>query len=82
MVYEDSAALAPGLRKVKIRATTAPRGVIIARGKGAYLRTPTLPVTLPVTAQLKNDNTGKCWESVLGASDVLKNQAGKFVARQ
>lgn len=82
LLYEDDAALPPGLYKVKVKSATSPRGSILARGKGAYLRTPQLPVTLPVTAQLKNDTTGKCWESVFSAPDVVRNDDGKFVARQ
>ena len=81
LFYQDPAALAPGMRQVKIRPTTLPRGLVLARGRGAYLRTPELPVTLPVTAQLKNDATGKCWESVFTALDVVENQAGKLIAR-
>jgi hypothetical protein len=80
--YKDDAALAPGFRKVKVKTATLPKGLILARGKGVYLRTPTLPVTLPVTAQLKNDATGACWESVLGPAEVVKNEAGRFVAKQ
>jgi hypothetical protein len=82
VLYKDSAALAPGLHKLKIKTTTQPKGLILARGKGPYLRIPGTPLTLPVTAQLKNDDTGKCWESVLDSADVIKNDAGKFVAKQ
>jgi hypothetical protein len=81
VLYKDAAALAPGLHKLKVKTTTQPKGLILARGKGSYLRIPSMPLTLPVTAQLKNDDTGKCWESVLDSTDVVKNDAGKFVAR-
>lgn len=82
MFFRDDAALAPGIRKLKMRPSTQPNGLVSARGKGVYLRTPQLPVTLPVTAQIKNDATGACWETVFDSSTVIKNHAGKFVARQ
>ena len=81
LLYKDAAALAPGVLKAKVKSSTEPKGLVLARGKGRYLRAPELPLVPPLTAQLANDATGACWESVLDGTDVVRNDAGKLLAK-
>jgi hypothetical protein len=79
-LYKDKGAEEAGIKVAKAKTSTAGKGLILAKAKGVHLFTPTIPVSLPVTAQAKNDETGACWESVFTSGDVRKNQDGKFVA--
>jgi hypothetical protein len=55
---------------------------ILAKGKGANLPDPNLPLATPVTVQLVNGDTGLCWESSFEAGDIGKNEAGQFKAKR
>jgi hypothetical protein len=77
--YTDDAAAASGLTKIKAIPGTG-TGQILAKGAGATLGMPTLPATLPLTAQLVNLDNNKCWETVF--TTVKVNVAGKTVAQQ
>ncbi len=79
--YKDKEAKILGIKVAKAKTSTAGKGQILAKAKGVHLFTPTAPLTLPVTAQAKNDATGACWESVFLVGDVKKNEDGKFVAK-
>lgn len=79
-LYKDKEAEEAGIKVAKVKTSTAGKGLFLAKAKGVHLFTPTIPVSLPITAQAKNDETGACWESVFTSGDVKKNQDGKFVA--
>ena len=49
---------------------------ILVKGKGVNLPLPTLPLTQPVTVQLRSRDGG-CWEAVYGAP-ATKNDATQF----
>jgi hypothetical protein len=77
--YTDTAGAASGITKVKV-VPGAGNGQILVKGKGAGLGMPTLPATLPLTAQLVNLDSGGCWETPFTAAKL--NVAGKVVAKQ
>jgi len=77
--YTDTAGASSGITKVKIVPGTG-SGQILVKGKGAGLGMPTLPATLPFTAQLVNLDNGVCWETPFAAAKL--NVAGKVVAQQ
>jgi hypothetical protein len=77
--YTDTSGTAAGITKVKVIPGTG-SGQILAKGRGATLGMPTLPATLPLTAQLVNLDNGVCWETPFATAKV--NAAGKVVAAQ
>jgi hypothetical protein len=52
--------------------------LIQAKAKGTGIGNPSLPVTTPVTAQLVNLDSGKCWQSQF--TTTRTNQADRVVA--
>lgn len=79
--YKDKGASVVGVTKAKLKGGTGGKGVVVAKARGTHLFPPNMPLTPPVTIQVKNDTTGGCWESVFAPGDVIKNEAGRFVAR-
>jgi hypothetical protein len=49
---------------------------VIIKGKGVFLQMPALPVSEPVTVQLRN-SVGSCWEAVYSAPS-LKNDSTRY----
>ena len=61
--YQDGKGQSDRVRTALISAAAArPRTSGLAQGRGLSL--PVLPATLPLRAQLVNDETGICWEAV------------------
>jgi hypothetical protein len=52
------------------------------KGKGVALPDPTPPLTLPVTVQMVNSDSGLCWEGVYDTPNVTKNVIGQFKAKK
>ena len=81
--FLDKTGAQDGVQKIILKASTSGKSKALVKGKGANLPvgTPdiTPPLTLPVTAQLVNSQSGLCWESVF--STQIKNQAGLFKAK-
>jgi hypothetical protein len=75
--YKDSAAPG-GILKMRVSPGDPSTAKIAIKGKGAGLGLGTLPVALPVTAQLANLDGGACWEAVY--STAKRNEAAKVVA--
>jgi hypothetical protein len=74
--YRDRTFARHGFEKIKIRTGTPSLGAVVqVKGRGSL---PPLPASLPVTAQLVNLDSGKCWSSQFTAADV--NQSGRFLA--
>ncbi len=76
-VYKDKEATPDGITGVNLKQGLTPgKAKITIKGKGANLEMPTLPLTQPVTVQLRNSN-GICWEST-HSSPAQKNDAARF----
>jgi hypothetical protein len=54
----------------------------LTKGKGAALPDPTLPLSYPVTVQLRKDGAPLCLESTFTSANEKKNDAGQFKAKQ
>jgi hypothetical protein len=77
--YKNRAGTPNGLTGVKLRAGTAGKANVQAKGKGANLPTPTLGLTLPVTVQLviANGPTTECWQTTYTAMTVDNSEVFK-----
>ena len=65
--YADKDATPDGVTKITLKQGLAPgQAKIGLKGKGANLNLPALPLSQPVTVQLRNSN-GVCWEAVYSA---------------
>jgi len=75
----DPTLLPDGLRHLQLKPGAAGKAKITLKGKGTNLAgLPTLPLTVPVRAQLQAGN-GVCWEAVY--STFSRNDAKRFKAR-
>lgn len=77
--YADNVGTPDGLTKVLLKAGSAGRGKIGVKGSGANLHLPTLPMTTPVTAQLRQDGSSACWEATYNMAPT--NTANAFKAK-
>ena len=69
-----------GLSTITLQAGGPGKARIAVRGKGKKLDLPPLPLTAPVTVQLRKlDGSPPCWSAEHGT--VVKNTAHHFVAR-
>jgi hypothetical protein len=68
---------AEGLTKLTLQAGATARR-IIARGRGALLDIPHLPIDggSGVVVQLQDLESGKCWSAVFGNDAIRRNTAG------
>jgi hypothetical protein len=71
-----------GLTKTILKGGAAGKSKAIAKGKGATLPDPTLPLAYPVTVQLKKDGSALCLESSFTSADEKKNDATQFKAKK
>jgi hypothetical protein len=56
---------------------------VVVKGKGAALPDPPLgSLSLPLTVQLINDQTGTCFEASYDTADVVRDDVQKFKARK
>ena len=55
---------------------------VVVKGKGAKLPDLTLPLELPLTVRLVNNDTGVCWEATFDEEDVISNSAASFKAKK
>lgn len=78
--YRDKGLLPDGLSLVKLReGPTDGKARIQIQGQSINLRPPKLPLTLPVTVQVKNTDTGTCWEAVYSTAGT--NDGAQFKAK-
>jgi hypothetical protein len=68
-----------GIQKIILKASTSLKSKALVKGKGSALPDITPALTLPVTVQLVNSESGICWQSVFTTS--IKNVAGQFKAK-
>jgi hypothetical protein len=79
--YKNKAAAPDGLTNLKLKAGVSGKASVQAKGKGTNLPTPTLGLTLPVTAQLliTSGSTTHCWQTTYTAASV--NDVARFKAK-
>jgi len=77
--YADKAATGDGLTKIILKPGEAGKAKISLMEKGANLRLPTLPLSTPVTVQLKRSDGNSCWEGTFSAPAT--NSSGAFSGR-
>jgi hypothetical protein len=78
--YRDKELTPDGLLFMLQKAGAATAAKVIVKGKGPNLAMPSLPLTTPVTVQLKkNDNPGICWAATYSAP--TKNLSDQFKSR-
>jgi hypothetical protein len=70
-----------GLSLALLKGGDAGKSKALAKGKGATLPDPTLPVAYPVTVQLKKDGAPLCLESTFTSANEKKNEAKQFKAK-
>jgi hypothetical protein len=77
--YKDPLLTRHGFQKIRFRTGQPSTNALIqAKAKGTGIGNPSLPVTTPVTAQLVNLDSGKCWQSQF--TTTRTNQADRVVA--
>jgi hypothetical protein len=69
-----------GIELATLRATTGGRARLVVKGRGPRLRDVTLPLPLPLRAQLQASN-GTCWEATYPTGRVRRNAGQRFAAR-
>lgn len=78
--YKDASMLPDGLKQIALKEGLFDgKARIQFKGAGGNLLPPPLPLTLPVTVQVKNTATGVCWEAVFPTA--IKNDASQFKAK-
>ena len=75
--YRNADLSPDGLSTIVFRIGKA--GRIVVKGRGANLSLPPLPLTTPVSVQLRRVDGGPCWESTIEAPVV--NSATRFRGR-
>lgn len=78
--YKDLQSGGDGLQTLQLRAGGAGKAKILLTGKGPALTLPSLPLALPLRAQLHAPN-GQCWETRHFEVGVKRNDATTFKAR-
>jgi hypothetical protein len=73
--YANKSGSPDGVISAAVKAGTAPKGNLAVKAKGANLHLPGMPLTAPVTVQLRN-GAGGCWQGVF--STPAKNDATQF----
>ena len=71
-----------GLSLAILKGGAAGKSKALAKGKGAALPDPTLPVAYPVTVQIKKDGSPLCLESVFTSVNEKKNTDAQFKAKK
>ncbi len=77
--YKDKPATNDGIRRIVLRSGVDGKSRALVRGLGTNLPDPTLPLELPVTAQLINDETSTCMTTSFPTAK--KNTTTLFRAR-
>jgi cysteine-rich repeat protein len=81
--YKFKGTSADGLTTALLKGGAAGKSKALAKGKGAALPDPTLPVTeYPVTVQLRRIGAPLCLQSVFSSADETKNTAAQLKLKQ
>jgi cysteine-rich repeat protein len=78
--YRDPELSPDGLHGILLKAASAGRSRVLLTGKGSALGLPTLPLPLPLRAQLQAEN-GRCWEGRYFDVGVQRNDGKAFKAK-
>ena len=76
--YRDRDRTPTGLDLLRVRSGDAGRVSMVAKGKGANLSLPGLPLPLPATVQLRTTDGG-CWETIF--SSAVRNDDTQYKGR-
>jgi hypothetical protein len=79
--FTDQAGASGGVQKIVLKGSEQDETLVLVRGKGSELPDLAPPLVPPVTVQLRNTDSGLCWESSYEARDFDKNEAGTFQAK-
>jgi hypothetical protein len=77
--YRNGAATPDGMTKVVLVPGDSGHSSAVVKGRGVKLGVPSLPLALPITVQLQQEN-GPCWEAVYETSGVRRNETERFRA--
>ena len=81
--YRDQDGVASGVTKVSLRASSEAKAKAQVSGKGAALPIPALgELALPLSLELRNQETGLCLESAFDEGDVVTQSPELFKARR
>ena len=80
--YKFKGSSPDGLSLALLKGGAAGKSKALAKGKGTALPDPALPLTYPVTVQLKKDGSPLCLESSFTSANEKKNDATQFKAKQ
>ena len=76
--YKFKGASPNGLSLALLKGGSAGKSKALAKGRGATLPDPTLPLVFPVTVQLRKSGSPLCLESTFASTDEVKNEGGQF----
>ena len=76
--YNDKLLDPEGIQQILLKSGAATKAKVLVKGKGENIPMPVLPLTPPVTVQLKSD-AGVCWEARY--STPTKNLPDQFRAK-
>ena len=82
--YRDTIGSEAGIIRILLKGSDPgeDKAKVTLKGKGVNLPDALLGgVQLPVTAQLRNTQTGLCMEGVYGPGDVVRSDSGQFKAK-
>lgn len=71
-----------GLTGAQLKGGASGKSKAFAKGKGAALPDPTLPLAYPVIVQLRKSGSPLCLESAFTIADQVKNDASQFKAKR
>jgi DNA-binding beta-propeller fold protein YncE len=77
--YKDVRRSPDGVSRAKLQSGGAGGARVLVRARGENVKTPALPLALPVRAQMQRAGSALCWEAVYGTA--LRNDAGQFVGK-
>lgn len=77
--YKDSAGTSDGVKRVVLKANAVNRARVFLKGKGAGLPDMSVPLPLPITAQLINDENNTCFSASFATA--VHNANGVFKAK-
>lgn len=77
--YRDRAGTPDGLTGIRLKPGAAERARLQAKGSGASLTLPALPLTTPLVVQLRRSDGSTCWDATY--NNTLRNDAIQFKAK-
>lgn len=80
--YKDNLLTQDGIKKILLKASSITKGKLDLGAKGVNTPDTALPFLLPVTAQLYNSTTGKCWEASFTTLQTQRNDAGQYKGKR